>query len=273
MDLLLKWTEFLNDLEQKINKYLYLDEWKFRQNISDGEKVELDDSVWEIKKQPINWALKDGDAYLRKWIEIPEEIEGIEITGSKIYLKFVFPSGVSFYLNGKNLYSHRFWADKIATPILLTENVKPNEKFLLVFKTAKGDGLGVFWSYLSIKNIDDLIFQLKSVLYQLKFAQIIVKETKEQKLLNILKKSIEKLDPELILKRDWTKIKNFINEIENLLEPFRPYAKKFKVHLIGHAHIDMNWLWTYEDTVSVVLRDFTTVTNLMDKYKDLTFSQ
>ncbi|MCM8786186.1 MAG: glycosyl hydrolase-related protein, partial [Candidatus Omnitrophica bacterium] len=41
----------------------------------------------------------------------------------------------------------------------------------------------------------------------------------------------------------------------------------------GHAHIDMNWLWTYEDTVSVVLRDFTTVTNLMDKYKDLTFSQ
>ncbi|MFN4226924.1 MAG: alpha-mannosidase [Candidatus Ratteibacteria bacterium] len=273
MDPILKWENTLKDLEGKINKYLYLDEWKFKQNISDGEKIELDDNDWEVRKQPINWALKDGDAYLRKWIEFPEEIEGIRITGSKIYLKFVFPSGVSFYLNGKNLYSHKFWADKIATPILLTEKVKPNEKFLLVFKTNKGDGLGVFWSYLSIKNIDDLIFQLKSILYQIKFAQIIVKETKNKKLLQILNKSIEKLDADLILKRDWGKISSLIKEIENLLENFRPYAKKYKVHLIGHAHIDMNWLWTYEDTVSVVLRDFTTITNLMDKYNDLTFSQ
>lgn len=64
-----------------------------------------------------------------------------------------------------------------------------------------------------------------------------------------------------------------IEDIENKLEIFRPYAKKFKVHLIGHANIDMNWLWTYDDTVSVVLRDFSTITDLMEKYNDLTFSQ
>ncbi|HOK57083.1 MAG TPA: glycoside hydrolase family 38 C-terminal domain-containing protein [bacterium] len=273
MDLLEKWEESVKNLEQRINKYLHLNEWKFKQNCSEGAKVEIDDSNWEKKTQPIHWALKDGDTYLRKWIEIPEEIEGIKIEGSKIYLKFVFPSGVTLFINGKEVYSHKFWADKIATPFLLTENAKPNEKFLIVFKTDKGDGLGGFWAYLSIKNLNDIVFQLKSILYQLKFAQIILKETKKKKLSEIIKKCYEKLDSDLIIKKDWEKIKNVIKDIENLLESFKPYAKKFKVHLIGHAHIDMNWLWTYEDTVSVVLRDFTTIINLMDKYKDLTFSQ
>ncbi|MGC8976370.1 MAG: alpha-mannosidase [Candidatus Ratteibacteria bacterium] len=273
MGLLTKWEENIKNLEKKINKYLYLDEWKFKQNCEKGEKIEIDDSFWDKKTQPINWLLKDGDAYLRKWIEIPEEIEGIKIKGSKIYLKFVFPSGVTLFLNGKEVYSHKFWADKIATPFLLTEKAKPNEKFLIVFKTEKGDGLGCFWAYLSIKNLDDLVFQLKSVLFQLKFAQIIIEETKNKKFTEIVKKCNEKLDAELIVKKDWEKIKNIIKDIENILEDFKPYAKKFKVHLIGHAHIDMNWLWTYEDTVSVVLRDFKTITNLMDKYNDLTFSQ
>ncbi|MCD6219890.1 alpha-mannosidase, partial [Candidatus Calescamantes bacterium] len=45
------------------------------------------------------------------------------------------------------------------------------------------------------------------------------------------------------------------------------------IHLIGHAHIDMNWLWTYEDTKITCLRDFSTVLNLMEEYPDLTFSQ
>ncbi|MCM8833310.1 MAG: glycosyl hydrolase-related protein, partial [Candidatus Omnitrophica bacterium] len=190
------------------------------------------------------------------------------------YIKFVFPSGVTFYLNGKNVYKHKFWADKVATPFLLTNSVKPNQKFLLVFKTDKGDGLGSFWCYLSIKKIEDLFFQLKSVLYQIKFAQtILIKEIKNKKYSKILQKCIEKLEPELIFNKDWGKITSLIEEIEIILQEFKPYAKKFKVHLIGHAHIDMNWLWTYEDTVSVVLRDFSTITNLMDKYNDLTFSQ
>jgi len=273
MEMLSKWEESLKNFEQKISKYLHLNEWKFKQNCSDGEKIEIDDNTWDEKKQPINWALKDGDTYLRKWIEIPEEIEGIEIKGSKVYLKFVFPSGVTLFINGKEVYSHRFWADKIATPFLLTEEVKPNEKFLIVFKTEKGDGLGVFWAFLSIKNIDNLLFELKSLLYQIKFAQFLNEEIKSKKLKEKLEECIKILNPEIIEKRDWNKFEEIKTNIENLLMDFKPYAKKFKVHLIGHAHIDMNWLWTYEDTVSVVIRDFTTITSLMDKYKDLTFSQ
>ncbi|MCM8808667.1 MAG: hypothetical protein NC917_02740 [Candidatus Omnitrophica bacterium] len=50
MDKLLKWEENLKIFQQQIRRYLHLDEWKFKQNISDGEKFELDDSDWEVKK-------------------------------------------------------------------------------------------------------------------------------------------------------------------------------------------------------------------------------
>ena len=273
MEKLKKWEESVNNFQNKINNLLYLNEWKFAQGISDGEKVEIDDENWEIKKQPISWSLNDGDAYFRRWIEIPEEVEGIKIEGSKINLKFVFPSGVKLFINGKEVFSYKFWADKVATPFILTEKAKPGEKILIVFKTEKGDGLGVFWAFISIKNIDDLLFELKSLLYQIKFAQFLNEELKSKKLKEKLEGCIEILSPEIIEKREWDKFKEVKENIENLLIDFKPYAKKFKVHLIGHAHIDMNWLWTYEDTINVVLRDFSTVTNLMDKYKDLTFSQ
>jgi len=179
-----KLEEIVKDIEEKVNKNLFLDEWKFKQDIEGGEKVDIDEKGWEEKVQPINWALKDGDAYFRRWFTIPEEIEGIKIEGSKVFLKFLFVSGVTLYINGKEIYSHKFWADKIATPVLLAEKAKPGDKILIVFKTNMGDGLGYFWAKISIKNIDEKIFQLKSLLYQIKFAQILCEEFKIKKLKN-----------------------------------------------------------------------------------------
>lgn len=45
-----------------------------------------------------------------------------------------------------------------------------------------------------------------------------------------------------------------------------------RVHLIGHSHIDMNWLWTWDDTVEVIRRDFKSVLSLMEDYPELVFS-
>jgi alpha-mannosidase len=56
------------------------------------------------------------------------------------------------------------------------------------------------------------------------------------------------------------------------LSPLHEKAKSISVELIGHSHIDMNWLWTWPDTYQVIRRDFRSVLNLMDEYPELTFS-
>ena len=271
MEKLKLWEEKIKEVDEKVRKVLSLEEWKFKQNVKNGESINLDDKKWEVRKAPLNWSLKEGIAYWRKWIEIPESIEKINVEGSKLELTFVFPSGVELFINGKKVYSHKFWADKVATPVLIKEKAKGGEKFLITFKTPQGDGLGYFWANLKIGKIEETIFQLNSILYQLKLAEFITK--KEKKLKESFEKAVDLIKPENIEKKKWDDVRKNIEEVEKTLEVFRKYAKKYKVHLIGHAHIDMNWLWTYEDTVNTCLRDFRTVTTLMDKYKDLTFSQ
>lgn len=60
---------------------------------------------------------------------------------------------------------------------------------------------------------------------------------------------------------------------EALLMPCRDAAKEYKLILAGHAHLDMDWMWSYHETVASTLATFRTVLNLMDQYPDFHFSQ
>ena len=60
---------------------------------------------------------------------------------------------------------------------------------------------------------------------------------------------------------------------ESALAPLGEWAKRFTVHPIGHAHIDMNWMWSYQETVEVTLETFRTVLKLMDELPEFTFAQ
>ena len=63
------------------------------------------------------------------------------------------------------------------------------------------------------------------------------------------------------------------DEAEKLLMPLAEEAKSYKLILCGHAHIDMNWMWSWQETVAATLATFRTVLNLMDQYPDFCFSQ
>ena len=62
-------------------------------------------------------------------------------------------------------------------------------------------------------------------------------------------------------------------EAENTLGPLGKVAKSYTVHCVGHAHIDMNWMWSWPETVAVTLDTFSTVLRLMDQYPEFRFSQ
>ena len=62
-------------------------------------------------------------------------------------------------------------------------------------------------------------------------------------------------------------------EIENTLLPMQADCKKYKLMICGHAHIDMNWMWRYDETVQITLDTFRTVLTLMKEFPRFTFSQ
>jgi alpha-mannosidase len=64
-----------------------------------------------------------------------------------------------------------------------------------------------------------------------------------------------------------------VEEAERVLAPIAAVAKTYVVHNVGHAHIDMNWMWSWPETVGVTVDTFTTVLRLMDEFPDFRFTQ
>lgn len=62
-------------------------------------------------------------------------------------------------------------------------------------------------------------------------------------------------------------------EAEDLLLPLKDEAKSYRVIMAGHAHIDMNWQWGWDETVAITIATFKTVLKLMDEYPKFCFSQ
>lgn len=62
-------------------------------------------------------------------------------------------------------------------------------------------------------------------------------------------------------------------QAEKLLESLEEEAGSYHLILVSHAHIDMNWMWGYDETVAIVLATFRSVLNVMDQYPDFCFSQ
>ncbi len=72
---------------------------------------------------------------------------------------------------------------------------------------------------------------------------------------------------------DAGRVRDAVREAERLLAPVGEAARACTVYCVGHAHIDMNWMWSYPETVSVTVDSLTTVLRLMEEVPQLTFSQ
>jgi alpha-mannosidase len=69
---------------------------------------------------------------------------------------------------------------------------------------------------------------------------------------------------------DWS---DLVAQVEAILAPLAEAAKARTLYLSGHAHIDMNWMWSWPETVAVTLDTFRTMFDLLDEFPEFHFSQ
>ena len=76
---------------------------------------------------------------------------------------------------------------------------------------------------------------------------------------------------------DWSNLSNrevfhrSLAQLRHQLQPLSQLLKQRCLHLLGHAHLDMAWLWTVEETYEVAQRTFESVLNLQQDFPSLTF--
>lgn len=64
-----------------------------------------------------------------------------------------------------------------------------------------------------------------------------------------------------------------VYHVEEMLKSLSPLIKQYKVICLGHAHIDVNWMWGIDETVNITMNTWETMLNLMDMYPEFTFAQ
>ncbi len=212
-------------------------------------------------------------AWLRNQIIVPEEVQGIKIKGSKINIQLLFPRGGEIFVNGKSVEKKESWLD-IDLP--LTKRANPKEKFTVAIRAGKGKGVGYVWkSHLSIQVVENTIFRLETLLNEFRFIRALLRwNSKLRKQYSaLLSEALAQIKIELLDKK---RIEEFISSFEKAMKIFSPLSKevkKFTIHLIGHAHLDMNWLWTWPATLIAAKGTIQSVNSLMKEYPDFHFSQ
>lgn len=62
-----------------------------------------------------------------------------------------------------------------------------------------------------------------------------------------------------------------LQTLRDRLKIFSPDLKQHTIYLVGHAHLDMAWLWTVDETWKAAERTFNSVLNLQKDFPELTF--
>ncbi|MGI6566197.1 MAG: alpha-mannosidase [Limnochordia bacterium] len=74
-------------------------------------------------------------------------------------------------------------------------------------------------------------------------------------------------------KQAGTITRDAVEAAEQKLSELSQRAKSYRLVCVAHAHIDMNWMWRWDETVAITLDTFRTMLDLMEEYPDFKFSQ
>jgi alpha-mannosidase len=260
-------------------------EWRFHADVPHPEDPGLNDSDWGSFS--VRNALGPGGGHtdeqqftgtnvFRRWIEIPEKINGYATQGSRVLLDLRFGSPdslmITVFSNGAILYRG---SDDDILPVLLTESAQPGQKFLVAARVVNKDGehSEFFHSELIIQppasrpNPEFLRTEILA-------ARPIIaayqdgKDEREQQ----LDAAVKLIDFSPLGRGDQAGFDASIRAAQARLEDLKPFMQQFTIRIVGNSHIDMAWLWPWTETVEVVRNTFRSVLDLMREYPDFKFT-
>jgi alpha-mannosidase len=249
------------------------DEWKMHPaDIDHGEAVDLQDSSWNVVHP--NSTGPYAAVWYRRWIEVPKDLHGYDLTGSRIWFSFHIdangPVAQIVYFNGRRVAM----GDDLE-PIVLFDEAKPGDKVLVAVKLLQTvDQKHFSDAELRIDfpngrpNPNHLLDELGTVSILAPY-----NGSASQKMDQAVIRSADAIDLNALANRDQGACDISLKKARSVLEPVKADLQQTSVRLTGNAHIDAAWLWPWTETVDVVRRTFGTALQLMDEYPKYTYTQ
>lgn len=257
--------------------------WKMHLgNVPHGEAVNLEDSGWQTVD--VGAQSPDEAVWFRRTIEVPETLQGYDLTGTRIWFQFRDtahgPITQIVYIDGR-----RVAMGEDLEPIVLFDDAHPGEKAVVAVKMLDSVGTKTFrGAAMKIDfaanrpNPDDLSQEFLSAAVLL--PSLAPGDSANEKTLEDAIGSVDigALDTSAAgdaetRTRAQTLFDTSLKTAQGKLDALRPLLRQATFHLSGNSHIDAAWLWPWTETVDVVHRTFGTALQLMNEYPDYTYTQ
>lgn len=249
--------------------------WRFLQpDREGGENPGLDDSQWQTVSPGHSWSGENTNVWFRTRYRVPSTINSIDTTGAELTLQVGMDDDAEIYIDGKRR-ERSHWDDG---HLILTEHAKPGQTFLIAIRGINGIGGGqLHFGRIVYDFLGPIQPTFRRYIGEAQFVQQAAaqtgKESDRKQLLKTLIQSKAQVNFTALRKRDFVKAATTLAAARKTLLALTPITRQYDVYYIGHAHIDMNWLWTWPETIDVCHRTWDSAMNLMDRFSDFAFVQ
>ncbi|MBW4658252.1 MAG: alpha-mannosidase [Drouetiella hepatica Uher 2000/2452] len=238
-------------------------------------------------KNQVGWAKGRQVLWLAQRVLVPHNLGGYPLQGLTLRLALTWwAESAQVYVNGKLVQEGDLF--DATTRLLLSESVRHNDAFDVAIRLESPvHDNGALVKALCIYESDSYEFDsYESDSYEFADRADPPEPGFVADELAVLREFITAFAPtqlesvaQAVGKIPWSVLTvcdriSFDRALANLrqqLQPLGKLIKQRKIQLLGHAHLDMAWLWTVSETWQVAERTFRSVLNLQKDFPELTY--
>ncbi|MGF1480604.1 MAG: alpha-mannosidase [Cyanophyceae cyanobacterium] len=269
----------LTQVDVQAGWHCYAGELNFADRTSPAQVIKPSD--WQLSplndKRYITWPAGRRVRWLAQQFVIPQHLQGYPLAGLSLRLVLTWwAEEAKIYVNGQLVQEGDLFDS--SARVLLTDAATPGNIIIVTLRlVSPGHDIGALMQsrcvYETEKPQDPDSQDLKLV-----DPGFVADE------LTVLHNYLEAFAPEklatlatILTAIDWKLVTNAeqfersLRQLRHRLLPLAAGIQQRCLHLLGHAHLDLAWLWPVEETWEVAERTFTSVLGLQQEFPHLTF--
>lgn len=219
------------------------------------------------------WAKGGVVRWFTQVLTVPAERGGHPLAGLSLRLALLWwAQEAQIYVNGQLVQEGDLF--DCQPRILLSRGVQPGETFAIALRlVSPGHDDGALMKSLCHYEAPTPAHPLEPsfVADELAVLQSYLAQFEAEKL-PLLEAAIAHLDWSTLTEaQSLAAFHQSLTDLRQTLHPLATPIKQRCIHLLGHAHLDMAWLWTLDETWKAAERTFSSVLTLQQEFPDLTF--
>lgn len=237
-----------------------------------AEAMQLEQPEWAIAslnaRHHISWAKGQQVLWLRQSITVPQTPYPLEGLSLKLAMTW-WAESAEIYVNGVRVQQGDLF--DCSARILLSPAVEVGDRVEVVLRlVSPGHDDGALVRSVCVYELesDPVAPEPGFVADELAVIQCFLNAFCPEQLAE-LKTAIAQLDWATVAQRDT--FQTAIAQLRQQLMPFSDRIRHHCIHLLGHAHLDLAWLWPISDTWVAAERTFKSVLYLQHDFPELIF--